>query len=315
VLIVASRKPIPLPASAKAFEEPGLARELRTVHVLWAGDLDGRFLGTRATLEPLFASYGMPANSDYYPVLDLNAAKHRFMEKSSTDVVAMLNAGIPVLEMLEPKPARRPMNPLHKGAYSFDRIDNTRLARYARDFLLGPVIPEPVNVPTSLEKDLELAKVRLLECRQPRDLDIWVHSLVRVAKAVNPFLPPEETDAIWSRIRQTPCYGEMHEFQRRWIGLFSAVGARDAVKMAELASDLLANQNELTNESREYLLMAGMAGYVVAGSPEHARTIWGYYSSQIRRAASKPVFRLLRCHASAGTNEDCATVFNRYAAD
>ena len=310
VLIVASQAPIPLPASAKAFEEPGLARELRTVHLLWAGDLDARYLGSRATLEPLFASYGMPANSDYYPVLDLNAAKHRFMEKSATDVVAMLNAGIPVLELLEPKPARRPMNPLHKGAYSFDRIDNTRLARYARDFLLAPVIPEPVNVPTSLEKDLELAKVRLIECRQPRDLDIWIHSVVHVAKAVNPFLPPEEADAIWSRVREAPCYKDMHEFQRHWIGLFSAVGARDAARMAELASDLLANQAELTNESREYLLMAGMAGYVAAGSPEHARTIWGYYARQVPRSTNKPVFRLLRCHASAGANEDCAGVFN-----
>jgi spermidine synthase len=309
VLIVASQEPIPVPASAKTFEEPGLARELRTVHVLRAGDLDARYLGSRATLEPLFESYGMPANSDYYPVLDLNAAKHRFMEKSSTDVVAMLNAGIPVLELLEPKPARRPLNPQHNGAYSFDRIDNTRLARYARDFLLGPVLPEPVGVPTSLEKDLELAKVRLIECRQPRDLDIWLHSLVHVAKSVNPFLPPDETNAIWSRIREAPCYKDMHEFQRRWIGLFAAVGARDAVRMAELASDLLANQTELTNDSREYLLMAAMTGYVASGSPEHARTIWGYYSRQIPKSSSKPIFRLLRCHASAGTNEDCSGVF------
>jgi spermidine synthase len=310
VLIVASQAPIPLPASARVFEEPAVARELRTVHVLWAGDLDARYLGSRATLEPLFASYGMPANSDYYPVLDLNAAKHRFMEKSSTDVVALLNAGVPVLELLEPKPARRPLNPLHKGAYSFDRIDNTRLARYARDFLIGPVLPEPVGVPTSLEKDLELAKVRLIECRQPRDLDIWLHSLVHVAKSVNPFLPAEEAGAIWTRIRNAPCYKDMHEFQRRWLSLFAAVGARDAVRMAELASDLLANQDELTNDSREYLLIAGMAGYVAAGSPQHARTLWSYYSRQVPKSSGKPIFRLLRCHASAGSDEDCSEVFS-----
>ncbi|HEV8096735.1 MAG TPA: hypothetical protein VGP71_13465 [Burkholderiales bacterium] len=314
VLIVASQAPIPLPASAKAFEEPGLARELRTVHVLWAGDLDARYLGNRATLEPLFASYGAPANSDYFPVLDLNAAKHRFMEKSATDVVAILNAGVPVLELLEPKPARRPLNPLHKGAYSFDRIDNTRLARYARDFLLGPVIPEPLNVPTSLQKDLELAKVRLIECRQPRDLDVWLHGLVHVAKSVNPFLPPDEAGAIWSRMTGAPCYKDMHEFQRRWISLFAAVGARDAVRMAELASHLLATQTELNTDSREYLLMAAMAGYVAAGAPEHARTVWASYATQIPRGAGKPVFRLLRCHASAGSSEDCAEVFNAYSA-
>jgi len=105
------------------------------VHVLAAGDLDARYLGSRDTLEPLFRSYGMRANSDFYPVLDLHAARHRFTEKSASEVVAMLNAGVPVLEMLEPARSLRPVNPLHEGAYAFQRIENTRLARYARDVL------------------------------------------------------------------------------------------------------------------------------------------------------------------------------------
>ena len=41
----------------------------------------------RATLEPLFASYGMPANSDYFPVLDLNAEKAREVAKQSREVL------------------------------------------------------------------------------------------------------------------------------------------------------------------------------------------------------------------------------------
>jgi hypothetical protein len=103
VLIVGSLSPLPRLADAAIFDQqPALAQELRNVHLSGAGDLDARYLGSRATLEPLFASYGMPANSDYYPVLDLNAARHRFMEKSAADVVALLNAGVPVLEMLEP---------------------------------------------------------------------------------------------------------------------------------------------------------------------------------------------------------------------
>jgi hypothetical protein len=53
-----------------------------------------------------------------------------------------------------------------------------------------------------------------------------------------------------------------------------------------------------------------MAGYVAAGSPEHARTIWGYYARQIPRSSSKPIFRLLRCHASAGSAEDCSDFFS-----
>ena len=315
VLIVASGTPVPLPAQARVFEDPGLAKELWTVHVLSAGDLDARYLGNRATLAPLFASYGIPPNSDYYPVLDLNAAKHRFMEKSATSVVAMLNAGVPVLEMLEPARSRRQVNPLHRGAESFERIENTRLARYARDFLLGARPPEPENVPTSLQKDLELAKVRLFECRSPRELDVWLHGLVHVAKALNPYLPPEEAAPVWQRIAAAPCHKELFEFQRRWIALFAAVADRDAIGMAELASGLLASQTELNTESREYLLAAGMAGYLAAGAPQHARTLWGYYAARLPRSAGTPLFRLLRCHAERASADACAAAFRSYAED
>jgi predicted membrane-bound spermidine synthase len=313
LLIVASGSPVPLPASARVFEQPGLAKELFTVHVLTAGDLDARYLGDRATLEPLFASYGMPANSDYFPVLDLNAARYRFMERSATDVVALLNAGVPLLEMLEPSRSLRPVNPLHQGAYAFERIENTREARYARDFLLDARAPEPERIGALLQKDLELAKLRLLECREPRERDVWLHSLVHVARTINPYLPAVEAGEFWARVAAAPCHGALHDFQRRWIALFRAVARRDATPMAELASELLATQTELGSDAREYLLMAGMTGYIAAGAPQHARTLWGYYVERIQRSAAKPLFRLLRCHAERGDAAACAAAFAAYA--
>src|SRR5512134_2546839 len=114
LLIVASAEALPPAPQARVFEQPGLAKELWTVHVLSVGDLDARYLGSRATLEPLFASYGMPANSDYAPVLDLDAARHRFTERSAGEVVGLLNAGVPVLEMLEASRSKRAVNPLFR---------------------------------------------------------------------------------------------------------------------------------------------------------------------------------------------------------
>lgn len=314
LLIVAAETPLPLPVQARVFEDPGLARELWTVHLLSAGDFDARYLGSRSTLQPLFASYGMPANSDYYPVLDLGAARDRFMDRSATDVVAMLNAGVPVLELLEPARSRRPVNPLHRGAYAFERIENTRLARYGRDFLLAARPPEPENVPTLLQKDLELVKVRLLECREPRDLDVWLHSAIHVAKALNPYLPREEAGALWRSVQAAPCHGSLLEFQRRWVALLRAVAERDAPRMAELAETLLATQEALNTESREYLLMAAMAGHLAAGAREQALSLWERHAERLRRGAAKPVFRLLRCHAEpSGEPGGCAAAFRHYA--
>src|SRR5688572_9103027 len=308
LLIMAAERPLPLPPQARVFEHPGVAKELWTVHVLSAGDLDARYLGSRATLEPLFASYGMPPNSDYAPVLDLNAARQRFMEKSAGDVVELLNAELPLLELLEPERSRRAVNPLFKGAYAFDRVENTRLAWYARDFLLRARPPVPESVPKELQKDLELVKLRLIECRDPRELDVWLLSAIRVAKALNPYLAPDDVGAVWARIMGSPCYSQLEDFQRRWLALFQAVGARNAPRMAELATPLVASSEPLIAEAREYVLLAALAGYVASGDKAKALELWKAYGAGSR--ASRPAFRLLRCHAERSS---CAEAFRAYA--
>ncbi len=310
LLIVASpEKPVPRLARAEVFEQPGVAKELWTVHLLSAGDFDARYLGDRATLEPLFASYGMPANSDYAPVLDLNAARHRFAERSAGDIVALLTAGVPLLELLEPDRGRRPVNPLFRGATSFERVENTRLAWYSRNFLVARLPPEPRAVPTQLQKDLELVRLRLFECRQPLEHDVWLHSALRVAQAMNPYLAAEDLNAVWASLMVSRCYGMLDGLQRRWIAFFRAAAARDATRMADLGEQLLASQPELSHEAREHLLIAAMAGYVASARPARAVALWDAQKKEIRNAAS-PAFRLLRCHAAA---ESCAEEFRRYA--
>ncbi|TAK84552.1 MAG: spermine synthase [Betaproteobacteria bacterium] len=309
VLIVASEKPLPLPARAEIFEQPGVAQELRTVHMLNPGDFDARYLGSRRTLEPLIASYGMPANSDFAPVLDLNAARQRFMEKSALELVGLLNLDVPVLELLEPARGRRPVNPLYEGAYAFERLENTRLAGYARDFLVGPRIPTPERVPASLQKDLELVKLRLLECREPRDLDVWLLSAAHVARTINPYLAPEDAGAVWREIMARPCFSELQQFQRRWLALFRASAARDGARMAEHATVLLATQPELGTEAREYLLLAGMTGHLAIGNREAALELWRAHKDKIRSPGGA-AYRLLRCHAE---RTSCAAEFRRHA--
>jgi len=303
LLIMASDAPVPRAPQARVFEQPGIAKELWTVDVLAIGDLDARYLGERATLEPLFASYAMPANSDYYPILDLNAAKHRFMERSATAVVGLLNQGVPILEMLEPERSTRPINPLYKGAHAFARIDNARRARYALEFLLTPAPPAVEDIAPEFQKDLEIVQLRLLGCQTPRTLDVWLHALLRVARAVNPYVSAAEADALWSRVRAAPCVATLYPFQQQWIDLFAAVGARDAARMASIGTQLLDTQPRLSSDAREYLLQATMSGAIVEGEAERAAAIWDRYAVGLLRARA-PALRLLRCHAAA-TRTEC----------
>ena len=67
-------------------QEKGLSYELRRMGINGPQDLIVRRVGNKRALEPLFESYGVEANSDYYPLLDLNAARARFMGTMATDL-------------------------------------------------------------------------------------------------------------------------------------------------------------------------------------------------------------------------------------
>ena len=80
--------------------------------------------------------------------------------------------------------------------------------------------------------------------------------------------------------------------------------------MAEHATALLATQSEISAETREYLLMAAMAGHIGSGNREAALKVWQAHGERARTSASA-AFRLLRCHARVA---DCAREFAAQAA-
>jgi hypothetical protein len=78
--------------------------------------------------------------------------------------------------------------------------------------------------------------------------------------------------------------------------------------MAELAAPLVASEQQMIVDAREYLLLAALAGYVASGDKARALALWDKYGAGTR--AAKPAFRLLRCHAEPAS---CAQAFRDYA--
>jgi spermidine synthase len=304
LLIIASDRPVPVAASARIFDSPGMAAELWSIQMMVPGDFDARYLGSRVTLEPLFESYTTPANSDFQPVLDLRAARDRFTERSAADIVGLMNAAVPTVELLTPAFVRRAPNPLMTG--SSDRAENTRLARYARDFLLDEKSSPPEAVSAQLQKDLEIVRFRLIECRAPREHDVWLHSLLRVSALINPNLQPDELHALWLRLG-AGCAGGLLEFQRDWLALFRSVGQRDTAGMASLGAKLLETQTGIFSEAREFLLSAAMTGAIAGGNRAAALALWRSQQEALGARAAQPLFRLLRCHAGSGCSADFAS--------
>jgi hypothetical protein len=276
---------------------PGVARELRRVHVSSIQDIAVRRIGGKRSLGPMFASYGVPPNSDYYPYLDLNAAKYRFLHQSADELTRLLSYGVPVVAMLEGRKGSR-ADPRGEGQEYLEELELARRAGYARDYLLSATPPDPVAVPRSFQKDLELVRARLIECRDEGRSDIWLQSLYELALTLNPMLSADEAGAVWERIDRAPCSAQLNADRRQWIGLFRAVGERSAPDMARIAEALLAKQSDLPSGHRQYLIAAGMTGYLAQGKRAEAAALWNRYPADTDRLGDIGL-RLLHAHAFA----------------
>jgi hypothetical protein len=247
---------------------------LRRVQVHTLGDMQMRRIGGKKVLEPFFASFEVPANSDYAPYLDLNAAKFRYLQKYAGEVTELGGIDLPVIAMLEGRASDWASAPSYAGGEFFEKIDTLRNARYAHDFILGKASRAPENIPSILQKDLDIARLQASDCREPERIDLWFHSLLQLARTMTPLLPAADATAMWNRIASPPCALPLNESQTAWLELFRAVSRRDAPRMAALAETLLEARFSHSGAQQRYLIIVGMTGHLVAGDKAQAAAIW-----------------------------------------
>ena len=300
ILIVAGESATLNRPLADVFRMPALEKELNTVNLRTMGDLDMRRLGARQALEPLFAGYGAPPNSDYYPYVDLNAPRLRFLRSEATDLVELGSVHAPLVALFDNGPA--PRAPSGETGPEYRKSEETRQARYALQFLLSDKMPEPVNIPHTLQKDLELVQVRLLQCAEPERYDSWLHALFQVGKATTPYLSRAESGALWNRLAASRCVMALPPEQKRWVTMLKAVAAGDLDMVAAVGEELLARPAAALESasSRRYLLAYTMAANLAQGRGDTARALWRRYEREVRSDGQHSIeLRFVAAHALA----------------
>jgi hypothetical protein len=298
ILIVAGEPATLARPLSDVFRLPGLEKELRTVNLRAIGDLDMRRLGGRRALEPLFASYGVPPNSDYYPYVDLNAPRLRFLRSEATDLAELGSVHAPIVALFDDAPAARP--PSGETGPEYRKAEETRRARHAAAFLLSAVPPEPVNIPHALQKDLELVQMRLLRCMDPERHDSWLHALFQIGRATIPYLTRTESRALWDRLSASPCVVALPPEQKRWVTMLKAEAARDLDMMAAAGEELLARPAAAleSSASRRYLLATTMAANLAQGRGDAARALWRRYEREVKVDGQHSIeLRFVAAHA------------------
>ncbi len=297
--IVVARKGGPVGApDPSVVSIPRLAADLALLRIRSVEDIEARRIGSKKTLEPLFASQSVPANSDYEPYLDLRAGMTRFLGSGAGDLIRLAEAPLPVLEMLGDDgplvfPGRVASTPwLERGRL-------VRAARGLAEFLTsGNAAALEGRVPEEAAQRALRLRPRFTECSAPGGTEALLVELVRTGLAMGVHVSREEAAAFWDFVEAQPCVSSLSERDRVWISLFRAAGARDAKRMAAAATSILESRSAIDGEAGEYLLCAAMLGRVAEGRAVEAEEFWREHSPRILRGAQPSLLlRLVLEHA------------------
>ncbi len=233
--------------------------------------IDRRLIGTSEGLAPFFASYRIPANSDFYPVVDQRASRTRFTLERVTELKDLQAVPVPMLEMVggAPPPAAAPID-----AHLVTWLDASTDQAWAMHRAIirgdGPRLRRPLTDNRDLSG--ELVRSWAL-CQSDLSFNEALPSLVTVAEFVNPRLHPQHAGAIWSALADSPCGRRLTRQERAWLELFAAIGRRDAEAMVAFSAQVLEGTRGVKNPASELAVLAGVTGALCGGDQKGAREL------------------------------------------
>lgn len=278
------------PAVLTEGDVPGV---LRRVDLRGVADIEVRRIGGKALLEPLFASYPAPVNSDYFPYVDLNGFRGVFLQRSAHWITAVGMAPYPVAEMLEgvalPNPDR--VTPYAIYSRTLQTADAARLARGDTS--------QASELPVWLHKDHRSARLHGSPCRRVDHMDAWLDAAFSVASSTGGHLTPEQSRALWHDIAPPACRVTLSPEAGKWLRLFEATGQRDARTMAEISMQLLTDgESRKSAVYQRYLVSAAMLGHLASGNEYAARELWQTVGARLMQKDENDLtLRLLGAHA------------------
>jgi hypothetical protein len=137
------------------------------------------------------------------------------------------------------------------------------------------------NVPTDLKEAAVKLRRLYYDCRSSPNAGDRFFSLFFPSSTMLPYLTPRESEIVWKNLESGPCASALSASENKWIGLFKAVGKRDASTMAREARSLLESELHMPPLAEKYLVAAGMLGSIAEGDQDKARGLWSLYEQAL----------------------------------
>jgi spermidine synthase len=279
LLIAKNTGDLPEPDWSALFDS-GMAVDLARIDIKTENDMLVRKLIDRDSLVPYLDRSPIPANSDYFPYVDLNAGKARFKGSQSDMFVSMMNPPLPVIEML----TGDQLDYLDMTEVSFlTRVTDHKNAvwvyrRLADNASLDDLAQTGEYLTLNMAHLTDLLRRSLESCDMDFDASRFRFTVHNVLSQTLPYLDTDQALSLVDSIANADCAAQQDPVMIMWFDLYRAVARRDSVMMSAAARRLLVDETEKSEVVTAYLLTSAMLGDVASGRAEDARAAWDQYS-------------------------------------
>ena len=283
IVIIATRGANLATPDKRIFESPLLRTELKRIGIERIDDIRLRKIGDNHTIGPLLQSMSTPPNSDFFPFIDLNAPRLRFIGANASELPTLTVMQMPFQEFLASidLPRGPTIEPSPNSTLHRDYLVRKALAirRAVLDGVIRDLDPPIASYVMLIDASAE-------KCTDAGTQNAWKTAVRNVSDLTAAYLNAAELEGIWNRITSSPCYRAAAAEQKTWVDLFGAIARRNSSDIVEFGNDLLRSPTPITEDDLAYLTTITAAAYIRMDQIEHARSLLREQTKKLNRSES-----------------------------
>lgn len=265
MLVVATKEGKVPEIQADAFEWPSLANAWTRVGVRHVRDLELRWVGNRAQIEPLINFLGVPANSDYQPLLETRALRAFYLRQGFAAASAWMDAfGFPLTSHLAAWDFQEAggLPPTTRSFFQRSSMAATadQLAALMQQQGDGRRVGTPPSFGTVLPFSDWFELLRTAPCEEFA-VAAWPKVLAWLVRVAAPNLDRSQLETVWAALNNLECAAELRATDPLLHDFVGAALLRDYDTVAEIGPSLL-EENPAT---RPYVTVATATAHLRLG--------------------------------------------------
>ena len=269
ILIIATRgTTLPAP-DERLLESPQLRAELARVGVQSIDDIRRRRIGDNLTIGPLLQTMTVPPNSDFFPYVDLNAPRLRYMRETAIGLPALTILPMPFLELLDGDVLRSATVEPAVNSMLF----RDRLVRRALEIRRAVSSESLDNLDPLSATYLWRIDTNRNGCAANSAQSAWKDAVRNISDETAAYLTPAELDGIWNKVMSSACYRDVAGEHKTWADLLAAVSHRNAPEIVRFGTELLGSHPSDSEDDLAYLTTVIAAAQVRMGAIAQARSL------------------------------------------